>query len=150
MRSTIIFTAAVLLVFGSGASAEAAGAIFTCRIGAKTVSVTDAGGRLAYQYGTASKAELSIIGTAKSGNVFQLEQRFAGMEYQLRFRNGDFSYIVYSSEGNGRVGAAATSGLVVMRGAKTISDKSCAPYAELTLPPPSEGIPQDTAAYSAM
>jgi hypothetical protein len=149
MRSTII-VAAALGSLCSGASADAAVPLFTCRIGDHTVSVTDTGGQIAYHYGTAGKIEMSIVGTAQSGTVLQLEQRFAGMEYQLRFKNGAYSYIVYSSEGNGRSGAAASSGLVVMQGAKRLSDKSCSPYADLTLPPPAEGIPQDSDAYSAM
>ena len=147
---TWMIIGAALLSLCSTASADAAAVLFTCRIGAHTVSVTDDGGQLAYHYGTAGKDELSIVGTARSGNVLQLEQRFAGMEYQLRFRNGAFSYIVYSSEGNGRSGAAATSGLVVMQDARRISDKACSPYAELTLPPASEAVPQDSDAYSAM
>jgi hypothetical protein len=152
LKSTLIAAAAAAagLCLWSGVSAQAAVPLFTCRIGAHTVSVSDDGGQLAYRYGTAGKTEMSIVGTAKSGDVLQLEQRFAGMEHQLRFKTGGFSYIVYSSEGNGRTGASATSGLVVMQGAKRLSDKSCSPYAELTLPPDSEAIPQDSDAYSAM
>jgi hypothetical protein len=72
------------------------------------------------------------------------------MEYQLRFRNGDYSYIVYDNEGNNRVGAAATSGLVIMKGTKQISYRSCARFTEFTVPLDSLGIPEDTDAYSAM
>ena len=150
MKLKLILATAVATLAGPVALAASAGQLFACRIGAKSVSVTDAGGEIAYRYGTAGKDEMSIVGTAKSGKVLQLEQRFAGMEYQLRFRNGEFSYIVYSSEGDGRTGALPTSGLVVMKGAKVLSDRSCSPYAELTLPPNSEAIPQDTAAWSAM
>lgn len=150
MKSICTLAAAALLSLGSMAGANAATPLFTCRIGSHTASVTDTGGQLAYHYGTAGKTEMSIVATAKSGNVLQLEQRFAGMEYQLRFKNGAYSYIVYSSEGNGRSGAAAVSGLVVMKGTKVLADKTCSPYADLTLPPPSEGIPQDSDTYSAM
>lgn len=108
------------------------------------------GGRLTYHYGMANKDELTIVGIPASGNIFQMSQRFAGMEYQLRFRNGEFNYIVYSSEGNGRVGAAASSGLVVMRGTKVISDRSCSRYADLTMPDDALAVPEDTDLYSAM
>lgn len=136
---------------GLAASAEGTSArLFACLIGEKRVAVTSAGGQLTYHYGTANKDEISIVGIPESGNVFQMTQRFAGMEYQLRFRSGDFSYIVYSSEGNGRVGAAAASGLIVMRGTKQLSDKSCARFAELAMPADSLKIPEDADAYSAM
>jgi hypothetical protein len=68
----------------------------------------------------------------------------------LRFTNGEFSYIVYDSEGNGRVGAAATSGLVIMQGTKQISDRSCARFTEFSISLNSLGIPEDTDAFSAL
>jgi hypothetical protein len=79
-----------------------------------------------------------------------MTQRFAGMEYQLRFKNGEYSYILYNSEGNGRVGAAATSGLVIMRGTKQISDRPCSRYTEFAVSVDSLGVLEDTDAYSAM
>ena len=125
--------------------------LFTCAIGAKSVSVTAGGGRLIYRYGTIDKNEMSIVGNPAAGNIFQMTQRYAGMEYQLRFKTGEFNYIVYSAEGNERVGASATSGLVVMRGTKRISDKSCSRFAPLAMPEAAlKGVPDDTDAYSAM
>jgi hypothetical protein len=152
---TMLGLSALLGLVGSGVAAAADGAstkLFACAIGGKTVAVavTAAGGRLVYRYGTADKEELSIVGDPAAGNIFQMSQRFAGMEYQLRFSNGDVSYIVYSSEGNARTGAAATSGLVVMRGGKRISDRSCSRVAQLVLPAEALAIPEDTDAYSAM
>lgn len=144
-------TALIPLGLGRTASAEAAPAkAFACAIGKKTVSVTSEGGQLTYHYGVADKDENSIVGIPTSGNIFQMTQRFAGMEYQLRFRSGEFSYIVYSSEGNGRTGASATSGLVIMRGAKRISDRPCSKFAELTMPAGGLAIPEDTDIYSAL
>ena len=112
--------------------------------------MTRADGRLTYHYGIGIKDEMSIVGIPTSGNVLQMTQRFAGMEYQLRFRNGEYSYIVYDSEGNSRVGAAASSGLVIMRGTKQISERSCARFTEFAVPLDSLGFPEDTDAYSAM
>jgi hypothetical protein len=142
-----------LIALGPASTLHAEGSsttVFTCSIGKKTVSVTRADGRLTYHYGTGTKDEMSIVGIPASGNVFQMAQRYAGMEYQLRFRNGDYSYIVYDNEGNNRVGAAATSGLVIMKGTKQISYRSCARFTEFTVPLDSLGIPEDTDAYSAM
>jgi hypothetical protein len=153
MKAMIVPGLVALIALGPASTVHAEGSsttVFTCSIGKKTVSVTRADSRLTYHYGTKNKDEMSIVGIPASGNVFQMAQRYAGMEYQLRFRNGDYSYIVYDSEGNGRVGAAATSGLVIMKGTKQISYRSCARFTEFTVPLDSLGIPEDTDAYSAM
>jgi hypothetical protein len=153
MKAMIVPGLVALIALGPASTVHAEGSsttVFTCSIGKKTVSVTRADGRLTYHYGTKNKDEMSIVGIPASGNVFQMAQRYAGMEYQLRFRNGDYSYIVYDNEGNNRVGAAATSGLVIMKGTKQISYRSCARFTEFTVPLDSLGIPEDTDAYSAM
>jgi hypothetical protein len=153
MKAIIVPGAVALIVLGAAPTAHAEGSsttVFTCPIGKKTVSVTHADGRLTYHYGIGINDEISIIDVPTSANVFQMTQRFAGMEYQIRFRNGEYSYIVYSNEGNSRVGAAATSGLVIMQGTKHISDRSCARFTEFAVPLDSLGIPEDTEAYSAM
>ncbi len=112
--------------------------------------MTTQGDQIVYHFGTASKDEITIVGSAASGNVFEMAQRYAGWEYQLRFTKDNFSYIVYSSEANERVGASATSGLVVMKGTKRILDKNCSPQAYVTLPPERLKVPQDSETYSAM
>jgi hypothetical protein len=141
--------ALALLVPGPMAHADGAPAtLFKCAIGKKTVSVTRTGSQITYHYGTGGKDEMAITGTP--GHIFQMSQRYAGMEYQLRFKNGDTSYIVYNSEGNGNSGARATSGLVIMQGTSQISDKSCTRYTEFTVSIDSLGLPQDTDTYSAL
>jgi hypothetical protein len=153
MKHAIILTIAALSLYQPASASQPSSkplTLFTCSVGNKTVSVTAVGGQLTYHYGTHVKEEMSITGTAKSGNIFWLTQRYAGMEYQMRFKNGDFSYIVYNSEGNGNVGAAATSGLVVMKGTKTIADKSCTRYSEFSASYDFDTLPEDTDAYSAM
>ena len=124
--------------------------VFSCANGDKRVSVTEAGGRYLYRFQRGGKEELSILGDPAAGNIFWMMQRYAGEEYQLRFTRGEFSYIVFSSEGNASVGASATSGLVVMRGAKRISDLSCARFANFDMPANAADLPQDTDAFSAM
>jgi len=153
MTSMMVAGLVALLALGPASTGHAEGnatTVFACSIGNKMVSVTRGDGRLTYHYGTGIKDEMSIVGTPASANVFQLTQRFAGMAYQIRFRNGEYSYIVYTSEGSGRVGAAAWSGLVVMQGTTQISDRPCARYTEFAVPLDSLEIPQDTDAYSAM
>jgi hypothetical protein len=153
MKLIIMVALATLFAFSQGLAARAKGAsakLFACSVGGKQVSVTVTGKRLVYHYGTAHKDEMSIIGVPASGNIFQMWQRYAGIEKQLRFTTGEFSYIVYSVGGNERVGAHETSGLVVMGGDKTILDKTCSPFAELELPGETFAVPQDTDKYSAM
>jgi hypothetical protein len=116
---------AAVMVLGFMSVAHAEGApvtLFKCAVGKKIVSVTRSGDRIMYHYGAAQADEITIIGTATSGNIFQMAQRYAGMEYQLRFTKGDFSYTVYASEGNPQVGAHAISGLIVAKGTQQISD----------------------------
>jgi len=153
MKAMIVSGLVSLIALGPASTVHAEGSsttIFTCSIGKKTVSVTHADDRLTYHYGIGIKDEMSIIGTPTSGNVYKMSQRFAGLEYQIRFRNGEYSYIVYDNEGNNRVGATATSGLVIMRGTKQISERSCARFSEFSVSLDSLEIPEDTEAYSAM
>ena len=142
--------AVTVLGFASAARSDNAPVtLFKCTVGKKIVSVTRSGDQVTYHYGAAHSDEIAIVGTATSGNIFEMAQRYAGMEYQLRFTNGDFSYTVYASEGNPQVGAHAISGLVVTKGAQRISDKSCTRYASLSLPDDLK-IPDDTEDNSAM
>ena len=153
MKTKMIPGLVALMALGPAPAIHAQGTqatVFTCAIGKKSLSVTQADGRLTYHYGADGKDEMAIVGIPTSGNVFQMSQRFAGMEYQLRFTNGDYSYIVYDSEGNSRAGAASSSGLVIMQGAKRISDRSCTRFAEFAISLDSLGIPEDTDVYSAM
>lgn len=154
MKFVMILVLAALLPPGSCFVAAPEGSpvkVFACSIGDKKVSVTTVDGRLVYRYGTASKDDLSIVGMPGSGNIHWLEGRFAGMERQLRFTNGEYSYIIYAAEGNANSGAAGTSGLIVARGKRVISERSCSRYTDLDLPDVNElGIPMDSEAYQAM
>jgi|GEM_PF-3546622 len=127
-----------------------AASVFACSVGKKAVSVTQEGGRFTYVFGAAGKADISIVGSAAQKNLFYREDRFAGMEHQLRFTNGEYSYIVYNMEGNGQMGAAAISGLTVMKGMTVIADMPCKRYAEFGVGFDYTSLPADTAAYSAM
>lgn len=145
--------ALALIALGLAAPSHAQGkptTIFSCAIGKKTASVTLADGELTYHYGTRARDELTIVGDPAAGNVFQMAQRYAGMQYQLRFTNDDHSYILYAAEGNPRVGAAAVSGLVILHGTNRLADRTCSKFTEFAVPLDGLGIPEDTEAYSAM
>ncbi|MCB8839747.1 SH3 domain-containing protein [Aurantimonas sp. VKM B-3413] len=124
--------------------------IFSCRVGGKIVSVTATGRQLTYHYGSEDKDELTLSGDPESGNVFFLRQRYAGVEEQLRFQNGPFSYIVYTMEGNAQTEASPVSGLVVLQGTDRILDKSCATHAAFTPAYDFDGLPEDSETYTAM
>jgi len=151
---TLTLALAALLPLGSSFAATPEGSstkVFACSIGDKKVSVNAVDGRLTYHYGTASKDDLSIVGIPASGNVHWLEGRFAGMEHQLRFSNGEYSYIIYAAEGNGNTGATGNSGLIVVRGTKVISQRPCFRYADLVMPDVDTlKIPMDSDTYQAM
>jgi hypothetical protein len=149
---TLLLLALAALPFGP-ASAQSAGTpqpIFSCMVGKKAVSVSSVGNQLIYRFGTLAKPEMSIIGDARSGNVLWMTQRYAGIEQQLRFKNGEYSYALYSMEGNGRTGVNPVSGLVVFHGTKSIADIPCLKYTEFTGDFDFSTLPEDSDTYTAM
>jgi hypothetical protein len=59
--------------------------------------------------------------------------------------------IVYSAEGNPKVGASSMSGLVVMRGSKAVSNRPCSRFTAFDMPGRDFfALPEDTDAYSAL
>jgi hypothetical protein len=103
-----------------------AGSLFHCTLAnGKNVSVTICGEQIIYRYGRGSRAELTLNGTPRSRNVFYGGGRYVSPQYQLRFQNGRYSYIVHTMEANPRMDSSGISGLVVMRDARTILDLSC-------------------------
>jgi hypothetical protein len=143
-----LFAAAMIVATGAETRRSP---VFWCSIGEKRVSVSKSGDRFVYHFGTAAKDEMSIVGIPAAGNIFQMAQRFDGEEHQLRFRNGEFSYIVYSTSGNPIVGGRAIAGLVVKRGTDVVSDFACSRFTELNdLDHDYSSLPEDTAAFSAM
>ncbi|SFQ00629.1 hypothetical protein SAMN04488241_12110 [Sphingomonas rubra] len=114
------------------------------------VSVSAVGNRLTYQFGTPAKVEMTIIASAAQGNVFFRMDRYASMEYQLRFTNGPYSYIVYSMGANQRAGSDDVSGLVVMKGKQQIANMNCIRFSELNLPFDYDQLPEDSEEYTAM
>ena len=131
-------------------SAEVPQRVFACAPGRKSVSVTSTGNHLTYRFGIPRKTEISITASAGQGNVLHWENRYASMEYQPRFVNGNYSYIVYSMGSNDMAGSAAVSGLVVVKGKKSVADMSCDRFSELDLASRYDWLPEDTEEYSAM
>lgn len=107
--------------------------LFSCRLrGGKTVTVTGGAGRFVYRYGTARKAELTIVGTAADGNISKLAAVHGGTyDIQLRFVRGEHSYIVHSFPRSDIVDNLPRSGLIVFRGRSRILDRSCSPWAKI-------------------
>jgi hypothetical protein len=153
MKFAILLGIAALSTTPPAFAGQVAGApikLFSCSLGGKVVSITARGSELTYHYGTPGKDEISIAGSAASGTVFWMTARYAGPESQLRFKNGDYSYIAFSMEGNASTGASAISGLTVMRGKETISDKYCSKFTGFSQSYDYSKLPEDTDEYSAM
>jgi hypothetical protein len=109
--------------------------IFSCRLGGgKIATVTGAGGRFVYRYGTARQSELTIVGTAANGALFKRADVHGGdPDIQLRFVRGAYSYIVHSFPRNEIVDNVPLSGLIVFRAGRRILDRDCSPWAKLSL-----------------
>lgn len=145
----LALAAATTVALPGAASAET---LFQCNLGnGKAVSVTSEGDRLAYRYGAPRRAELTLAGSARSGNVRFWQERYASILSQVRFTNGAYHYIVYSMGASEVAGSNAVSGIVVMRGTRTIARHACRRHAEFN--GGSEllsGLPEDSETYSAM
>lgn len=129
MKSLALLLAA--LVACSGNRPPDNRTVFACSLGAKQVSVTASGNQLLYRFGTSGRTELAITGSVARNNLFFRSARFAGIENQLRFTNGRFSYVVFSLAGNPGAGARGVSGLTVFDGQRTVSELTCKRWTEL-------------------
>ncbi|WP_419807303.1 hypothetical protein [Sphingomonas sp.] len=127
----VLVSVLAMLAAGAGHRPPDNQDVFKCSLGAKQVEVTAAGDQLVYRFGTKSRAELTIAGSVARRNLFYRSARFAGIEHQLRFTNGRFSYVVFSLAGNPGVGARGVSGLTVFDGQRTVSEFTCRRWTEL-------------------
>jgi hypothetical protein len=156
MNKLVIACAAAAAFCLPGAAMAQSGSgletVFQCALAnGKTVRVTTQGGNLFYTYGRGNRAELSLRGSARSGNVHYMQQRYASIQSQMRFTNGGYHYIVHSMGPSVVADSSGISGLVVMRGNRRIADHSCRRFTEF------EGgfdirqlLPEDSEAYSVM
>ncbi|OYY90474.1 MAG: hypothetical protein B7Y45_07610 [Sphingomonas sp. 28-66-16] len=108
--------------------------LFSCAIGARTVSVCGGGAannaHAQYRYGTPAKVELSSPRQGPNALVFARAAYSGGGELQFSFANGAYRYVVYSRTIRTGFGAGGNKpvfedGLFVTRGGKLVSDKRC-------------------------
>lgn len=136
----------------AAASAQRAETAFQCDLrNGKNVRVTVAGDRLTYRYGTARRAELTLSGTPRSGNVFHFSERYFNILHQVRFQSGSHSYIVYSLPGSTRADARGSFGVTVLRNGRRISDTQCRRETEFQAGfELFQSLPQDQDRYNVM
>jgi hypothetical protein len=147
-----LFLTILAAAIPSVAHAQTGETMFECRLtNGKNVRVSSQGNRLTYRYGTARRAELTLSGTATSGNVFHFAERYYSMMHQLRFQNGRYSYIVYSLPGSERADARGAFGVTVLRDGARIGGSSCRRETEFQAGFNFfESLPQDDERYNAM
>jgi hypothetical protein len=150
VRELLLSAIPILAMACASPATAAPKRIFDCRLGAKRASVTFDRGRYVYRYGTGTRAELTLAGNASTRNVFFYSNRYASIEYQLRFTKGGVSYILYSMEANRTTGSNAVSGLLVLRGGVALSDRSCSPWSRLSYHLTDRKLPLDPEAFSAI
>lgn len=108
--------------------------LFSCAIGAKTVSVCGGGvGRersAQYRFGTRARVEISSPRQGPDSLVFAQVPYSGGGELQFTFTNGDYRYVAYSrtirtgfDERGNR--PKFEDGVFVQRGGRLLSDKRC-------------------------
>ena len=100
--------------------------VFACSLGRKSVTVTAAGSKLIYSFGTPAHTELQVVASAKRGNVFYRWDIYDSPEQQLRFVAGPYSYI------------------------RRVVDMPCSPDAEFGAGFDYSTLPEDTESNSAM
>lgn len=98
---------------------------FSCEIGTKRVSVCGNGTGAVYRYGTPGKIELSATELSYSREGFS-----GGGESQITATNADHSYTVFdrvvrTGFGPGGNEPAFSSGLLVRRGGRLLSSRTC-------------------------
>ena len=131
-------------------AADASRPVFACSFQRGSVSVTVSGGQLTLRLKAPGKGDTVVTGTAAQRTVLYRQDRYAGLEYQLRFVSGRRSYIVYSMAGNRQTEAQPVSGLSVLLDRTLQSDLACAPHAEFTAARSDVSLPEDGPEYAAM
>lgn len=97
-------------------------AVFSCEIGKKSLSVCLQNNHsLTYRYGLGEAIELEL-----SSPVFSSAMCSGGAISRLRFRNGDYDYIVYDR----LCGGMDEAGLHVLQNDNLLVDQSCSTFSE--------------------
>lgn len=95
---TLLLTALLGSAAANAHGAAPAAVNLTCKTGSRAVHVESEGGDLVYRYGMPGKPpELVLRGNAANGVVrFRHESGMRSEYQQLRFVNGDYSYVLAS------------------------------------------------------
>jgi hypothetical protein len=125
---------AALLLLGAASPRAATGhmcraaeaPVFACPIGRKLVSVCAGRGSATYRFGARGRPEVQISGGRRAQRSYS-----GGGETQIAFARGGYRYVVYDRlvrTGFGRDGRhdpQASSGVLVLKGAKVTADLRC-------------------------
>ena len=105
-------------------------AVFACPIGRKVVAVCMGTGAsantAAYRFGTPGRVELEARDLTHASRGYS-----GGGETQISLARGDYRYTLYDNMtrtgfgADGRNDSQMTTGLIVQRGGKTLSDRRC-------------------------
>lgn len=128
MKKLVIICAAAIALAAPGAAAAQGGVetLFQCTLrNGKTVSVTAQGDNFTYRYGTLRKAERILRATVRSGTAYHKQERRWEIATQIRFTSGEYSYIVHEIPTHRSGDPKGSSGVMVMRGKRVITDHSC-------------------------
>jgi hypothetical protein len=103
--------------------------MFSCKTGAKYVSVCSGPHSFNYRFGALEKPEIEVRSTGDDGKVFQSGAVGGGhgSEQSIRFVQGEYSYIVSSGEAGDLTDAPGKqwSVLTVERGHTVIASHKC-------------------------
>lgn len=113
--------------------------VFDCGVGNKRLSICAAGdlrsntGTLQYRFGTRERIELRYPAPAAtpSGHFLASHTSYSGGgEFRIRFRNGDYDYLVFDSTTRTGFGAAGNqplfeAGVQVKRQGKLLATRRC-------------------------
>lgn len=117
--------------------------VFSCSVGTKMVEVMSVGGNLLYKFGPPLKPDMVVVGIPRSGNVLQHTEHYphAGTT-QLRFKNGPYSYVIYSYFLTGRE-SEEKSGLLVFKGMTKLASMRCKPTTDFDTSFDLDQLPED-------
>jgi len=87
--------------------------------------VTAQGDSFTDRYGSSRQAEQILRATPQSGTAYYKQERRWEIPTQIRFINGEYSYIVHEIPTHRSGDPHGSSGAIVMRGNRVIADHSC-------------------------
>ena len=106
------------------------GGRYSCAVGKRQATVSRAGAQLIYTFGPLGQPQIRIVGDPKAGTVSYLHSMYPHAEHQqLRFRNGDYSYVLYARWASPNVvtqtGGEDSRGLLIFNGTRRVARLNC-------------------------